>query len=84
MDIKKIKACYNEVTKNFNRIDILINAAGGNIKRATTYEEQGTYFFDLPLSAFEEVVGFNLFGGSILPCRLFGRCMAKTRREALL
>ena len=31
LDIKKINECYNEVINDFNRIDILINVAGGNI-----------------------------------------------------
>jgi len=75
MDIEKIKTCYNEIMNDFERVDILINAAGGNIKEATTSEELS--FFDLPLSAFEKVVGLNLFGGSILPCQVFGRDMVK-------
>ena len=75
MDIEKIKTCYNEIMNDFERVDILINAAGGNIKEATTSEELS--FFDLPLSAFEKVVGLNLFGGSMLPCQVFGRDMVK-------
>lgn len=75
MDIEKIKTCYNEIMNDFERVDILINAAGGNVKEATTSEELS--FFDLPLSAFEKVVGLNLFGGSILPCQVCGRDMVK-------
>ena len=75
MDIGKIKACHNEVMKDFDRIDILLNAAGGNIKEATTSESLS--FFDIPLSALEKVVGLNLFGGAILPCQVFGRTMVK-------
>jgi len=75
MDIEKIKICYNKIISDFERVDILINAAGGNVKEATTSEE--LTFFDLPLSAFEKVVGLNLFGGAILPCQVFGRDMVK-------
>ena len=56
-------------------IDILINTAGGNIKKATTSEELS--FFDLPLSSLEKVVGLNLFGGSVFLCQVFGRDMVK-------
>jgi len=77
LDIKKINECYNEVINDFNRIDILINAAGGNIKEATTSEELS--FFDLPLPSLEKVVGLNLFGGSILPCQVFGKHMVKNK-----
>jgi len=75
MDIEKIKACYDEVIGDFGRVDILLNAAGGNIKEATTSKELS--FFDLPLSALEKVVALNLFGGAILPCQVFGKSMVK-------
>ena len=77
MDIEKIKTCYNEIMNDFERVDILINAAGGNVKEATTSEELS--FFDLPLSVFEKVVGLNLFGGSIFPCQVFGKSMIKNK-----
>jgi len=77
MDIEKIKTCYNEIINDSERVDILINAAGGNVKEATTSEELS--FFDLPLSAFEKVVGLNLFGGAILPCQVFGKSMIKNK-----
>jgi len=77
MDIEKIKACHDKVIKNFGRIDILLNAAGGNIKEATTSNELS--FFDIPLSALEKVVGLNLFGGAILPCQIFGKAMVKNK-----
>jgi len=77
MNIEKIKTCHDEVMKDFGRIDILLNAAGGNIKEATTSNELN--FFDIPLSALEKVVGLNLFGGAILPCQVFGRTMVKNK-----
>ena len=75
MDIDKIKACKDEIFKDFEQIDILINAAGGNKKEATTSEELS--FFDLPLDALEKVIGLNLFGGAILPSQVFGKEMVK-------
>lgn len=77
LDIKKINECYKEIINDFNRIDILINAAGGNLKEATTSKELS--FFDLPLPSLEKVVGLNLFGGSILPCQVFGKHMVKNK-----
>ena len=77
MDIEKIKTCRDEVIRDFVRIDILLNAAGGNTKGATTSEE--LKFFDLPLSALEKVVGLNLFGGAILPSQVFGKDMIKNQ-----
>ena len=73
MDTEKIKASKEEIIKDFNQIDILINAAGGNKKEATTSDELS--FFDLPLDALEKVIGLNLFGGAILPSQVFGKDM---------
>ena len=77
MDIKKIKICRDEVMKDFGKVDILLNAAGGNMKEATTSEE--LKFFDLPLSALEKVVGLNLFGGALLPSQVFGKIMVENK-----
>lgn len=77
MNIEKIKTCRDEIIKGFGRVDILLNAAGGNTKGATTSEE--LKFFDLPLSALEKVVGLNLFGGAILPSQVFGKDMIKNQ-----
>lgn len=56
-------------------VHILLNAAGGNIKEATTSETLS--FFDLPLDALEKVIALNLFGGAMLPSQVFGKEMAK-------
>jgi len=56
------------------KVDILVNAVGGNMKEATTSPEKG--FFDLPLDGIEKVMSLNLIGGAILPCQVFGRAMA--------
>lgn len=77
MDMKKIETCRDEVIRDLGRIDILLNAAGGNMKEATTSEE--VKFFDLPLSALEKVIGLNLFGGAILPSQVFGKDMIKNK-----
>ena len=60
---------------DFGRVDILLNAAGGNLPEATTSRDLP--FFDLPLPALEKVVVLNLFGGAILPAQVFGRPMAE-------
>ena len=77
MDIKKIKICRDEIMKDFGKVDILLNAAGGNKKEATTSGE--LKFFDLPLSALEKVVGLNLFGGALLPSQVFGKIMVENK-----
>jgi len=75
MDFIKIRKCKEEILRDFKQIDILVNAAGGNQKGATTSPEQS--FFDLSAKALEKVVGLNLFGGAILPSQVFGKEMLK-------
>lgn len=77
IDKEKIKACNDKIIKDFNNIDILVNAAGGEVKKATTSKKLS--FFDLPLSALKRVIELNLFGGAILPCQVFGRTMVKNK-----
>jgi len=77
MDIEKIQSCRDEVIKDFGKVDILLNAAGGNMKEATTSED--LKFFNLPLSALEKVVGLNLFGGALLPSQVFGKIMVENK-----
>ncbi len=62
------------VIKTFGDIDTLINAAGGNKPEATTSPDRS--FFDLPESALRFVFDLNLIG-TILPCQIFGRRLAK-------
>jgi len=75
LDKEKIKQTHELIIKQFQRIDVLVNAAGGNIKEATTSAELS--FFDLPLPALEKVIALNLFGGAILPAQVFGRSMVQ-------
>lgn len=73
MDREKIEKCKDEVINDFGQIDILVNAAGGNIKEATTSDT--LTFFDLKLIDIQKVINLNLFGGAILPCQIFGKAM---------
>ncbi len=68
--------------ERIGRVDILINAAGGNVATATTSAEAG--FFDLPLEAMERVVALNLFAGAILPSQVFGRSMKDNPRGGVI
>jgi NAD(P)-dependent dehydrogenase (short-subunit alcohol dehydrogenase family) len=55
----------------WGRIDILVNAAGGNIPAATVDEG---LFFELSTDAFRDVVRLNL-DGTLLPVRVLGEAM---------
>jgi len=71
----KIQACHDQVLSDFGQVDILVSAAGGNQKEATTSKDLS--FFDLKIDALEKVMALNLFGGAILPAQVFGKTMAE-------
>jgi len=66
----------DEVTEEWDRIDVLVNAAGGNVQGATL--APGESVFGLSETALRRVFDLNLTG-TILPTQVFGEEMA-TRR----
>jgi len=72
LDRQQLDQARDTVLYRYGRIDILVNAAGGNIPEATLGE--GERFFDLPADALRSVLELNLFG-TILPCQVFGAAM---------
>jgi len=75
LNLDSIKKIHKKIYGKFGKVDVLINAAGGNMKEATVSPD--LEFFDIPFDALEKVVALNLFGGAILPSQIFGRTMAK-------
>lgn len=69
------------VLAEFGRVDILINAAGGNSDGATTSPERS--FFELPEEALQSVINLNL-QGTILASQIFGKVMADQAEGVIL
>jgi len=63
------------VMEDFGRVDVLMNAAGGNVKEATVSPDVS--FFDLPLEPMEKVVRLNLFAGAVLPSQVFAPLISR-------
>lgn len=74
LDQAELDAARDRILAEWGGIDILVNAAGGNLPNATTSPELS--FFDLPSGALEQVIDLNLLG-TLLPCQVFGRWMAQ-------
>lgn len=70
-----------KIIEKFSKIDVLINAAGGNMPGATIGEHQT--IFDVNIDHFKKVVDLNLFG-SILPALVFGKEMAKNKQGVII
>ena len=77
----ELEAAAAQVLERFERVDILINCAGGNKPEATTSEERE--FFELPEEAVRFVFDLN-FLGTFLACQVFGRAMARQGEGVIL
>jgi NAD(P)-dependent dehydrogenase (short-subunit alcohol dehydrogenase family) len=75
--LEKAKA---EVISKYGKIDILVNAAGGNLPGAVIMPDKN--FFDLDMAEFQKVVDLNL-NGTVLPTKIFSTDMAK-RKEGVI
>ncbi len=71
---EQLESAREEVLQKWKKIDILVNAAGGNMKGATIMPEDS--FFDMNLDDFDAVTKLNL-KGTVLPTIVFGKQMAK-------
>jgi len=80
-DKAMLEDCKKLVLKNYGKIDILINAAGGNMPGATIAPSQT--IFDLNIDAMKTVVDLNLFG-TVLPTMVFADEMAKQKEGVIL
>lgn len=77
----ELAAANKKILAEFGAIDILINAAGGNMAGAVIAPEQN--FFDLNLGEFEKVVDLNLTG-TVLPTKIFCADMAKRKKGVVI
>jgi NAD(P)-dependent dehydrogenase (short-subunit alcohol dehydrogenase family) len=71
LDAAQLERARETVLDRWGRVDALVNAAGGNIPAATVGELS---FFELPATAFDEVVRLN-FHGTVLASQIFGAAM---------
>jgi NAD(P)-dependent dehydrogenase (short-subunit alcohol dehydrogenase family) len=80
LDEAQLREARDEVLGGWGRIDILVNAAGGNVARART---DHTPVFAMPADAFDEVVRLNLHG-SVIPSLVFGEAMAERKSGSII
>lgn len=80
LDIEQLRAARDELLAQWGSIDILVNAAGGNVQRART---DTTSIFDMPMDAYHEVIDLNLHG-SVIPTMVFGEVMARQGKGAIV
>lgn len=80
LDEKQLREARDALLLAWGRIDILVNAAGGNVARA---RNDDLPVFDVPLDATEEVLRLNLHG-TLVPSLIFAEAMAHQGSGAIV
>ncbi len=81
LEEESLQEVSDQIISKFKKMDVLINAAGGNMSGATIGEHQN--IFDVKMDDFKKVVDLNLFG-SVLPSIVFGKEMAKSKKGVII
>ena len=81
LQVKELEKANEVILSKFGTIDILVNAAGGNLPGAVITPEQS--FFDLNLAEFQKVVDLNLIG-TVLPTKVLCADMAKRKQGVII
>ncbi len=81
LDTAQLADARKAVLAKWGRIDILLNAAGGNSADATVFND--VTFFNLKQEAFQKMIDLNLVG-SVLPSQVFGEAMAEAKRGSII
>ena len=81
LDRAQLESARDAVLQQWGRIDILINAAGGNSPDATVFGD--VTFFNLKREAITKMLDLNLIG-TVLPSQVFGETMAKAGSGSIL
>ena len=76
MNKESLEAAYEQVMAKYGRVDVLMNAAGGNMPAATVAPDKT--IFDLDTEAVKTVSDLNLFG-TVYPTVVFAKAMAQQK-----
>jgi NAD(P)-dependent dehydrogenase (short-subunit alcohol dehydrogenase family) len=81
LDRASLEKIRDEILSRKKKIDILINAAGGNMPGATIPDDKS--IFDIAFEGFRGAVDLNFFG-TVLPSIVFGQAMANAKKGTII
>lgn len=81
LDVEDLKKTRELLLEKWGKIDILINAAGGNMPGATLTEQQTV--FDMKIDDFQKVTELNL-NGTVFPSLVFGEAMSQQGEGSII
>ena len=80
LDEANVRDARDELLRVWGRVDIMVNAAGGNVARA---RNDSRSIFEVPVDAFDEVLRLNLHG-TVIPALAFAEAMAAQRSGCMV
>lgn len=81
LDENVLEANLEAILDRYGRVDILLNAAGGNMDKANVRPDQS--MADLDIEAMKKVCELNIFG-TVIPTKVFSRPMIETRKGSII
>lgn len=81
LDKENLENVKTQLLEKWQKIDVLINAAGGNMPGATLSPSQS--LFDISLDDFQKVTDLNLMG-TVIPSLVFGKQMTEQNGGSII
>jgi len=81
LDIDSLEQTASNIVKEYGRIDVLLNIAGGHMPGATLAPDQN--FYDMKVEDWQKVTNLNL-NGTVYPCMVFGKVMAGQKSGSIV
>ncbi|MDM8161428.1 SDR family oxidoreductase [Labilibaculum sp. K2S] len=81
LSMDELKQARETIIKKWGKVDILVNAAGGNLPGATLTEQQT--IFDMKIEDFEKVNNLNM-NGTVYPSLVFGEAMSEQGEGSII
>ncbi|MBL7856988.1 MAG: SDR family oxidoreductase [Cyclobacteriaceae bacterium] len=81
LDRSQLESAKEIILQRFGTLDILVNAAGGNIPGAVVQPDKT--FLDLKMDDFQRVVELNL-NGTVLPAQVFGEILIRHKKGVII
>lgn len=76
LELEALNVTCQQILKKYGTIDLLLNAAGGNMPGASVADDATV--FDLNIDDLDKVTSLN-FKGTVLPSMVFGKVMAEKK-----
>jgi len=81
LEKENLETVNKQILDKWGKIDVLINAAGGNMPGATVGPDQTV--FDVSVDDLKKVLDLNLMG-SVIPSLVFGKTMTEQKKGSII